>query len=220
MDPNPPRRPISALIELPEPGRLGASGGARRLAGRSEAVADGRRGPLGAAMTAAAPRVAALCGLERLGSAGASRAGRGGRGRPVAVGGGLAGPRRGRSDLRPGGDLGARRTGTADQPQPALRTRTRSLAIHARPAAPSTGSPIAHRDGGGICLSAPRHARRGGAGLAPQAAPGRQYALAVEALPQPGAARLPSSCPSVSTLDTGSRCLMRVGAGGVRRLCC
>ena len=64
-----PRYPISARIRLPEPGRLGQCSDAPRLAGRSEAVVYEHGGPLDAAMAAAAPHIAACCGLVRPGTA-------------------------------------------------------------------------------------------------------------------------------------------------------
>ena len=91
----------------------GAAGGQQPpapLAGRSETVTDARAGPLDAAMAAAAPRIAAPCALVRRGSAGASCAGRCGRGTALAAGGGVAGPRCGRSGLRSRSDPDARRT--------------------------------------------------------------------------------------------------------------
>ncbi len=94
-----PRYPISARIRLPEPGRLGQCSDAPRLAGRSEAVTNERGGPLGVAMAAAAPRIAALRWLERRGSAGASCAGMVGRGRAAAAHGSFAGPGRARGNL-------------------------------------------------------------------------------------------------------------------------
>ena len=61
-------------------------------------------------------------------------------------------------------------------------------------------------EGAKSAFSASRHAHRRWALPVPQAAAARPRASAAEALSQPGAARLPSSSPSVSTLDTGSRC--------------
>ena len=70
-----------------------------------------------------------------------------------------------------------------------------------------------------ICFSALPHAYRCGALPVPQAAAVRQRASAAEALPQPGAARLPSSHLHLSlTLFTALAVCMRVGAGDVRRL--
>ena len=166
---------------------------------------DKRRGPSDAAMTVAAPRVAALCWLERLGSAGTSCAGlgpawhshRGGR-RPHN----LAGARRATNYLRSHGDSGARRIGVmADARDRAWRAGSlraahfpsRTILARARTCA--------------ICLSASRHAYGRGVLLGPQAAAcDMRHACAARALPKPGAARLPSrrTFPSVSLV---SRCL-------------